>query len=171
MPEVLAQMGGAFRDPGIPETLPNPTRLPPGMLVPGNINLQGRPLHISPRGEEAFNPVASEYSYSFGDEKGREILVPTVVNGRFLTPTGERPPKDSPEEKEMYRRAQKRYEETGEHMGIFTPTADRKAWELADAYAQQVHLRPMNLRGPVYQYQAPSSGYLRQLYSRFGGGE
>lgn len=160
MPEVLAQMGGAFRDPGMPETLPNPTRLPPGMVVPGNINLQGRPIRLNPDGT-----VSTEFSSSFGIEGGRrEVLVPTVVNGRFLTTTGQKPPEGSQEERDMLDRAQQHFEDTGEHMGIFLSP------EAADVYARQVHRRPMNLQNPTYLYRPPFEGYLRQLYSKFGGG-
>ena len=69
------------------------------------------------------------------DDKGREVLIPTVVDGKFLTPDGKKPPKGSKEEKAMFRRAWKHYEETGENLGVFdTP-------EHAEAYAQRVHSR------------------------------
>jgi hypothetical protein len=72
---------------------------------------------------------------SFADDKGREILVPTIVNGKFLTPDGKKPPEGSPEEKAMFKRAQQHFEETGENLGIFK---DAKS---ADAYAEKIHNR------------------------------
>jgi|SRR5579871_1741792 len=115
---------------------PNPPRYvigaPRGLLVPGNLNLNGRPFVVNADGS-----VSTEYSTSFGDAKGREILVPTVVNGRFLTPNGAKPEEGSPEEKAMFQAAQKHYVDTGEHLGIFDSP------ENADAYAHTVHMRPM----------------------------
>jgi hypothetical protein len=69
------------------------------------------------------------------DEHGHEVLVPTIVDGKFLTPDGKKPKPGSPEEKQMFKEAWKHYEKTGEHLGIFdTP-------EHADQYAQLVHNR------------------------------
>ena len=54
---------------------------------------------------------------SFQDDQGREVLVPTVVNGQFLT----------------QQQAMDRYYKTGQHLGIFdTP-------QHADAYASALH--------------------------------
>jgi hypothetical protein len=112
---------------------------PDGMIEAGTLNLNGRPIIRNSDGS-----VSSEYSFSFGDEKGREVLVPTVVNGKFLTPDGKKPKPGSPEEKQMYKRAQQHYEQTGEHLGIFdTP-------EHADAYATRVHSRKLSSSGSVY---------------------
>jgi hypothetical protein len=112
---------------------------PEGMIEAGNLNLSGRPIIRNSDGS-----VSSEYSFSFGDDKGREILVPTVVNGKFLTPDGKKPKPGSPEEKQMFKRAQQRYEQTGEHLGIFDSP------EHADAYAERVHSRKLSSSGSVY---------------------
>jgi hypothetical protein len=103
---------------------------PAGLLEPGNIDLNNRPLVHNADGSHS-----TEYSTSFGDEKGREVLVPTVVNGKFLTPDGRKPAERSPAEKAMFRRAQAHYEQTHEHMGIFDSP------ENSDAYANIVHNR------------------------------
>jgi len=110
------------------------------MIEPGNLNLNGRPII-----KNADGSISSEYSISFGDDKGREILIPTVVNGRFLTPDGKKPKEGSPEEKAMFKRAQQHYEKTGEHLGIFDSP------ESADAYATRVHNRKLTTaKIPLY---------------------
>jgi hypothetical protein len=112
------------------------------MVEQGNIDLNNRPIIRNADGS-----ISSEYSTSFGDDKGREILVPTVVNGKFLTPDGKKPPEGSAAEKAMFRRAQQQYERTGQHMGIFGSPDD------ADAYAQKVHNRTMGKGKPLYVVQ------------------
>lgn len=103
---------------------------PEGLVEPGNLKLGNRPIIKNEDGSHS-----SEYSTSFADEKGREVLVPTIVNGKFLTPDGKKPKEGSAEEKAMFKRAWEHYEKTGEHLGIFdTP-------EHADAYANIVHSR------------------------------
>jgi hypothetical protein len=105
---------------------------PEGLVSPGNIDLNNRPVVKNSDGS-----VSTEYSTSFGDDKGREILVPTIVNGKFLTPDGKKPKEGSPEEKQMFKRAQQHYESTGENLGIFDSPAH------ADAYAEKIHNRKM----------------------------
>jgi hypothetical protein len=114
---------------------------PVGMRNPGTINLTGRPIIPTP-GQPGYH--SSEISFSRGTDQG-EVLVPQVVNGRVLSQD----------------EAWQHYLNTGEHMGIFdTP-------EHADAYAEQVHQRPLRSSGPaVYVYpveqdiknQPPSPG-------------
>jgi hypothetical protein len=119
--------------------LPGPK--PAGMIAPGNINLNNRPIVRNADGS-----VSTEYSTSFEDDQGREVLVPTIVNGRFLTPDGKMPARGSQAEKDMLGYeddkgiwhkglAQLHYEQTGEHMGIFDNPGN------ADVYAEQVHNR------------------------------
>lgn len=107
-----------------------------GMLVPGNIfDVFNRPETAPPAGPNGLqqgvitglsgnpfgNPpgeISTTYSKSFNDG-GHEVLLPTVVNGKFLTDR---------EAFEMYR-------QTGRHLGIFdTP-------ENADAFAQDLHVK------------------------------
>ena len=107
-----------------------PTKAP-GMVKPGNINLTTRPIVKNDDGSES-----SEFSVSFEDDKGHEVLLPTVVDGKFLTADGKKPKPGSPEEKAMFQKAWQHYEKTGEHLGIYdTP-------EHADAAAQAIHSRP-----------------------------
>jgi hypothetical protein len=114
-----------------------PGIIPKGMRTIGNIDIANRPLHRNPDGTGS-----TEYSTSMQDARGNEILIPTLAGGQFLTPTGEKPPEGSPEEKAMFNRAWQRYEKTGEHMGMFDNPDD------ADAYAQRVHERELNTSSP-----------------------
>lgn len=103
---------------------------PRGLIEPGNLPIDGRPVV-----QNADGTRSTEYSISFDDDKGREVLVPTVVNGKFLTPDGKKPPEGSDAEKQMFKRAEQHYFETGEHLGIFSNSAD------ADRYAGELHNR------------------------------
>jgi len=109
------------------------------MVERGNLDLNNRAIV-----KNADGSISTEYSTSFGDEKGREILVPTVVNGKFLTPDGKKPPAGSAAEKAMFKRAQQNYEKTGEHLGIFDSP------DSADAYAKKVHERTMGKGKPTF---------------------
>ena len=111
-------------------TKTGPTKAP-GLIQPGNINLTTRPIVRNDDGT-----TSSEYSTSFQDEKGREVIVPTVVDGKFLTPDGKKPKVGSPEEAAMKKAAWQHYLKTGQHLGIYdTP-------EHADAAAEAIHNRP-----------------------------
>ncbi|MGA2857577.1 MAG: hypothetical protein ABSE40_11950 [Candidatus Sulfotelmatobacter sp.] len=84
----------------------------PGLIQPGNIDLYNRPKIPNPQGG-----ISTVYSTSFGDDKGREILVPRAADGTILS------------EKE----AEQRYYRTGKHLGIFDSP------EHATAYAEKLH--------------------------------
>jgi hypothetical protein len=103
---------------------------PRGMVEPGNLDIRNRPTIQNADGSHS-----SEYSVSFEDDKGREVLVPTIVDGKFLTPDGKKPPEGSAEEKAMFNRAWQHYQQTGENLGKFDNP------ENADAYAQILHSR------------------------------
>ncbi len=96
----------------------------PGLLTPGNIvNLYNRPVTspIAGPGGNVQNQMgqpttSTTFSKSFNFGHG-EVLLPTVVGGKFLTD----------------QEAVARYKKTGEHLGIFaTPDA-------ADAFAGALH--------------------------------
>lgn len=106
------------------------TSKPKGLVEAGNLPIWNRPEVKNDDGTHS-----SEYSVSFQDEKGREVLVPTVVGGKFLTADGKKPPEGSPAEKAMFQEAWKHYQKTGEHLGKFDKP------ENADAYAEQLHSR------------------------------
>ena len=84
----------------------------PGMVAPGNIDLTKRPLVHHKDGSSS-----TLYSASFGTAKG-EVLVPLVSpDGKMLS----------------MKQAFKRYEDTGENLGIFKTPAE------ADRYAEMLH--------------------------------
>jgi hypothetical protein len=145
-------MGGAFAnavygDPQKPPALPPPPApvdgRTPGLLVPGNIELSNRPVIYNADGTHS-----SEYSSSMGDDKGREVLFPTIVNGKFLTPDGKKPPEKSDAEKAMIARAWQYAKDTGQNMGTFTDPVT------ADDAANVIHNRKMNIKpaksSPMY---------------------
>ena len=103
---------------------------PKGLVEPGNL-----PIWNRPRVNNADGTYSSEYSVSFQDDKGREVLVPTVVGGKFLTPDGTKPEQDSPAEKQMFQAAWQHYLKTGENLGKFDSPTN------ADAYANILHSR------------------------------
>lgn len=85
----------------------------PGLVVPGNINIHQRPVVRNRDGS-----ISTVRSMSFEDDDGKNVLVPTVIEGRGVV---------SPDEAIKY------YRQTGQHLGVFdTP-------ENADAYAQSLH--------------------------------
>lgn len=104
-----------------------------GLLVPGTIiNLYNRPVTKSPAGPNGVKPENWSTTYSktlTADDdprlssllskygKDAAVLLPTVVNGKFLT------------DKEAVDRALK----TGEHLGIFDK------WQNAEPYATDMH--------------------------------
>ena len=115
---------------------------PKGMVEEGNIPVWNRPTVQNADGSHS-----SELSISMGDDKGREVLVPTVADGKFLTPDGKMPPlvngKVPPAEewdkypawKALKQEAWKRFQQTGENLGKFDSPDD------ADAYAGKLHNR------------------------------
>lgn len=104
-----------------------------GMLVPGNIgDLYRRPVLNNPDGS-----YSTTSSASFKMD-GKEILIPTVVNGKRLVDT-----KYDPDDIRHWKPALDHYDATGEHLGHFdTP-------ENADAYAQLLHKSQENQRDGV----------------------
>jgi hypothetical protein len=103
---------------------------PKGLIAPGNLPIWNRPTVQNADGSHS-----SEYSVSFADKDGNEVLVPTVVDGKFLTPDGKKPPEGSKEEKIMFARAWQNYLKTGQNLGKFDNPAD------ANVYAEALHNR------------------------------
>lgn len=110
-----------------PRTMAVPN--PKGLVEPGNLPIDNRPTI-----QNADGTHSSEYSVSFNQD-GKEVLVPTVVGGRFLTPDGTKPPEGSPAEQTMFREAWKHYLQTGQHLGKFDSI------DAANAYADVLHNR------------------------------
>lgn len=118
--------------PAAPQQAPRTmvTPKPAGLRTPGNIPIDNRPTVQNADGSHS-----SEYSVSFQDKDGSEVLVPTVVNGKFLTLNGQKPPEGSVQEKQMFQAAWQNYLKTGQHLGKFDNP------QHADAYASALHNR------------------------------
>lgn len=122
---------------------------PRGLVAAGNLPIWNRPTIQNANGSHS-----SELSFS-REDNGKEVLVPSIVSGKFMTPDGKMPPLGSqdksgkyiptPEEKAMQDRAWQHYENTGENLGKFANPDD------ADAYANVLHNRG------GYNYGTPSS--------------
>ena len=112
---------------------------PKGLAKPGNLSIWDRPSVQNADGSHS-----SELSFSREDD-GKEVLVPSIVDGKFLTPDGKMPPlghRDksgkyipTPQEKAMQDKAWDHYKKTGQHLGMFDNPDD------ADAYANILHNR------------------------------
>jgi hypothetical protein len=132
------------------ETMAVPTPKVNGLIAPGNIPIWNRPAV-----QNADGTTSSEFSTSFTDENpkspyyGKEVIVPTIVNGKFLTPDGKKPPPGSQAEKAMMENARTHYEQTGEHLGVFVTPAS------ADKYADALHKRGDKKRPDASAYQTP----------------
>lgn len=97
-----------------------------GLLIPGNIDLNARPVVRNPDGS-----ISTVRSMSIGTDQG-EVLIPTVSDdGRILA---------EPD-------AIKLFQQTGRHLGIFDKPDN------ATSYAKQLHLdqERMYSRTPLQQ--------------------
>lgn len=100
-----------------------------GMVQEGNIDVNHRPVIWNNDGTPS-----TIYSATIPIGGGKWALVPTIANGRFLTPDG-RIPKEGDREAQsaLEAEATKQYNSTGEHLGIFD------SQQAADAYAERTH--------------------------------
>lgn len=118
-----------------PAQAPTQTQQPKGMVEPGNINLNGRPVLHNPDGT-----ISSERSFSIGTDKG-ETLIPRIFEG-----------KDHSEQEAI-----DHYRQTGEHMGIFDSP------ENADAYAERAHSRNLDPNASHSVTMLPNAGTTEDL--------
>lgn len=130
---------------------------PKGLLEPGHLPIWHRPNIQNDDGTHS-----SEFSFS-REENGKEVLVPSIVDGKWQTPDGKMPPLGkeqivngkrqyvpTPQEQAMYDKAWQHYKDNpSEHLGKFD-NADN-----ADAYANALHSR-----GPNTQITTPPSAQL-----------
>jgi len=91
---------------------PAPAANAQGLLTPGNIDLNRRPIVRNADGS-----ISTVRSITITDDKGRAILIPTVVGHRVVS----------------NQEAIQHYKQTGEHLGIFNSE------DAADQYAQSLH--------------------------------
>ena len=125
---------------------------PKGLVERGNLPIWDRPTVQNADGSHS-----SELSFSREDD-GKEVLVPSIVNGKFMSPDGKKPPEGSPAEKAMQDRAWQHYKDTGEHLGKFDSP------DSADAYADALHNRGPRPGQPATLDQALGAG--RRLYQQ-----
>jgi len=96
----------------------------PGILAPGNLDLDNRPAVPNPEGG-----TSTVYSMSIGLDNGKVALVPRVVGGKILSPED----------------AIEHFKQTKEHLGIFGSE------DAANAYDKQMH-EQMGWTGPNNQW-------------------
>jgi len=104
-----------------------------GLMTLGNIDLYSRP-----RVDNGDGTYSTVRSMSFGDENGREILIPTVSDdGRIMSDD----------------EAINNYYQTGKHLGIFNSP------EAATAYAERLH----ELQEQYYKDPEQDKGFFARL--------
>lgn len=99
------------------------------MIQVGNIDVNHRPVIWNTND----NP-STIFSTTIPIGGGKWALVPTIANGKFLTPNGKMP--DEKDKKAMGKledAAEAYYKKTGEHLGIFSSQKE------ADTYAETTH--------------------------------
>lgn len=106
----MSSIVGFLRSAG---QLPLSSQLPAGMIRPGNIDLNTRPVVHNPDGS-----ISTVRSITVGPDSGRFYLIPTVVGDRVVSNLA----------------AIDHWRRTGQHLGVFTSE------DAADAYARQLHV-------------------------------
>ena len=111
------------------------------MVEKGNIDVNHRPLIVNADGSHSSIysvtvPINKDGSLWRGDyEKApRYALVPSIANGKFLTPDGKIPRRDNKQaQSELEDAAARYYEKTRQHLGVFSSD------KTADQYADKTH--------------------------------
>lgn len=99
------------------------------MIEQGNIDVNHRPVIWNDNGSPS-----TIYSATIPIGGGKWALVPTIANGKFLTPNGKIPNEgDRKALSALEDAAAEQYKKTGEHLGIFKSQQD------ADRYAERTH--------------------------------
>lgn len=114
--------------PKIAGTAPEAKADVPGLLKPGNIDVNHRPAITNADGSHS-----TIFSATIPLGNGQWALIPTIVGGKFLTPDGKMPLRTKKALGELEDRAREQYETSGEHLGIFNSLKE------ADAYAEATH--------------------------------
>jgi len=108
------------------------------MIQPGNVDVNHRPSITNDDGSKSsiFSvtvPVGKDgHSVAWDDKKNITgyALVPSIVNGKFLTPNGKKPTAD---DEGFEDRVTEHYDKTRQHLGIF------KSNDAASKYADATH--------------------------------
>ena len=120
--------GGAALLGGLASNANAQTKKSP-FLVPGNIDVNHRPVIWNDDGSPS-----TIFSATIPIGNGKWALVPTIANGKFLTPSGKIPKEsDKKAMQALEDAAAEQYKKTGQHLGIFN------SQEAADAYAERTH--------------------------------
>jgi hypothetical protein len=141
------------------ETMAVPPNQLEGLVAPGNIPIWNRPVVRNADGSHS-----TEYTTSYIDERkdslyyGKEVVVPTIVDGKFLTKDGKKPESGSPAEDKMTKDAFELYKKTGQHLGVFDNSAN------ADKYVELLHSRGERKK-PHDSHYEPTS-YQRKLQAQ-----
>jgi hypothetical protein len=134
---------GAARKPVYYDAGPLSGKPVPGMVEQGNIDLNHRPQIKNDDGSSStiFSvtvPVDKDGSVWKGkyEKAPAYALVPSIVDGKFLTPNGKIPAKgDKQALQKLEDAATDHYSKSGEHLGIFqTPQAAEKFTDTSHAY-------------------------------------
>lgn len=125
----------------------------PGLLKRGNVDVNHRPIVKNDDGTSStiFSvtvPIGKDGKSRKWDDPGITgyALVPSLANGRFLTPDGKKPDEKNKEAmQKLEDAATAHYDKTREHLGVFKSDKD------ADTYAGQTHAwLPDNTSRQVY---------------------
>ena len=116
-------------EPQSSEIVKNNSKSVPGLVEQGNIDVNHRPIVWNDDGSPS-----TIFSATIPIGNGKWALVPTIANGKFLTPDGKIPKEsDKKAMAALEDKAEEYYKKTGEHLGIFN---SQKA---ADDYADKTH--------------------------------
>lgn len=103
--------------------------LPKGMLEQGNIDVNHRPVIWNDDGTPS-----TVFSATVPISKNRWALVPTIADGKFLTPNGKMPAHgDTAAARALEQAALDNYKKTGQHLGVFN------SQQAADSFATATH--------------------------------
>lgn len=108
-----------------------PYQMPVGMHKIGNIDVNNRPVVHNDDGS-----ISTVFSTRAPLGDGKWALIPTIVNGKFLTPSGKKPNEKNPAEMQALEdAATEHFKKSGEHLGIFdSPDAADKFAEITHAW-------------------------------------
>lgn len=104
-------------------------KLPDGMAAVGNIDVNHRPVIQNKDGSHS-----TIFSWTVPIGNGQWALVPSIADGKFLTPDGKMPDMtDQKQRTALYNAAIAQYKKTGQHLGIF------KSEDAANKFAEATH--------------------------------